>query len=43
MYPVQLVRGYFRLYNGQEAVVVGIEAAVSYDSCRITAYCNHLQ
>lgn len=43
MYERGLVRGFCHLYNGQEAVAVGIEAAVSYDDCLITAYRNHCQ
>jgi pyruvate dehydrogenase E1 component alpha subunit len=43
MYQRGLVRGFCHLYNGQEAVAVGIEAAVTYDDCLITAYRNHCQ
>lgn len=43
MYQRGLVRGFCHLYNGQEAVPVGIEAAVTYDDCLITAYRNHCQ
>lgn len=43
MYQRSLVRGFCHLYNGQEAVAVGIEAAVTYNDCLITAYRNHCQ
>lgn len=43
MYTRQLVRGFCHLYNGQEAVAVGIEAAVTYDDCLVTSYRDHCQ
>lgn len=43
MYTRQLVRGFCHLYNGQEAVPVGIEAAVTYEDCLITSYRDHCQ
>lgn len=43
LYTRQLVRGFCHLYNGQEAVAVGIEAAITFDDCLITSYRNHCQ
>lgn len=43
LYTRSKVRGFCHLYNGQEAVAVGIEAAITRDDCLITSYRNHCQ
>lgn len=43
LYTRGLVRGFCHLNNGQEAVAVGIEDAITYEDCLITAYRNHCQ
>lgn len=43
LYTRSKVRGFCHLYNGQEAVAVGLEAGMTRDDCLITSYRNHCQ